>query len=255
MTNPLTINQKKEAKKIISFLKSTFKKQKINNAIIGLSCGLDSTVSFYLLAQALPKKNIYAYHLPYGKENIFVRKIINQIDLPKENFQIISIKKIVDLLKQLTNNHLAVNRIRLGNIIARARMVILFDQAKKHDALVCGTENKSEHLLGYFTRFGDAASDIEPVRHLYKTQLYQLAKYLRIPKEIIGKMPSANLWEGQTDEGEFGFTYDEADQVLNLHFDKKMSTEKIIKMGHKNARKVLSFVKKNSFKQETPYKI
>jgi NAD+ synthase len=108
-------------------------------------------------------------------------------------------------------------------------------------------------LLGYFTRFGDGASDIEPIGHLYKTQVYQLAKYLGVPQTIMNQKPSAGLWSGQTDETEFGFTYEEADQVLFLHFDTKMSTEKIIKMGYKNAKKIMRHVKKNEFKRKTPY--
>lgn len=147
------------------------------------------------------------------------------------------------------------NKIRFGNIMSRVRMIILFDLAKKNNALVCGTENKSEHLLGYFTRFGDGASDIEPIRHLYKTQVYELAKYLEIPKEIISQKPSAGLWKNQTDEDQFGFTYQEADQVLHLYFDKKMLTEKIIKAGYPNAKKIISYVKKNEFKRKTPYSI
>jgi NAD+ synthase len=119
--------------------------------------------------------------------------------------------------------------------------------------LVCGTENRSENLLGYFTRFGDEASDLEPIRHLYKTQVYELAKYLNVPQAIVQKQPSANLWKDQTDEGQFEFTYAEADQVLNLYFDKKLPVEEIQKRGLKNADKIIEFAKKNSFKHRVPY--
>jgi len=139
--------------------------------------------------------------------------------------------------------------------MARTRMIILFDQAKRHEALVCGTENKSEHLLGYFTRFGDSASDIEPITHLYKTQVYQLAKYLKIPEEIIQTQPTAGLWENQTDEGEFGFTYEEADQVLYLFHDRNKSLNEIINLGFKNTEKIIKRVKQNEFKRKTPYTI
>jgi NAD+ synthase len=132
-------------------------------------------------------------------------------------------------------------------------MIILYDIAKKENALVCGTENRSESLLGYCTRFGDEASDIEPIRHLYKTQVYELAKYLNIPQSVIQKMPSANLWEGQTDESQFDFTYVEADQVLSLYFDKKLSVEEIQKQGFKNAGKIIEFTRKNFFKHKVPY--
>ncbi|NCO88578.1 NAD(+) synthase [Candidatus Roizmanbacteria bacterium] len=137
--------------------------------------------------------------------------------------------------------------------MARTRMIILFDQAKKLDALVCGTENKSEHLLGYFTRFGDAASDIEPIQHLYKTQIYQLAKYLKIPREIINQPPTAGLWNGQTDEGQFEFTYKEADQVLSLYYDQRKSLKMIIKSGFPNVKIIIKMMRNNQFKNKTPY--
>src|SRR6185437_1909750 len=145
------------------------------------------------------------------------------------------------------------NKIRIGNIAARMRMIILFDLAKKHKALVCGTGNKSENLLGYFTRFGDQASDIEPIEHLYKTQVYQLALYLKLPEEIIQQEPSAGLWKGQIDEGQFGFTYEEADQVLYLYFEKNLPIEKIEELGLSNAQKILDWHVQNRFKHETPY--
>jgi len=236
----LNIHPQKETKKIVEFLQKKFREQKIKNAVIGLSGGIDSITSYYLLKKALPAKNIFPVHLPYDKPSPYIPK----------NIPVISIKKLVD---ELVNQLDLSSRIRIGNIMTRVRMIILFDLAKKYNALVCGTENKSEHLLGYFTRFGDGASDIEPIGHLYKTQVYQLAKYLGVPQTIMNQKPSAGLWSGQTDETEFGFTYEEADQVLFLHFDTKMSTEKIIKMGYKNAKKIMRHVKKNEFKRKTPY--
>ena len=143
----------------------------------------------------------------------------------------------------------------MGNIMARARMIVLFDIAKKHNALVCGTENKSEHLLGYYTRFGDEASDIEPIRHLYKTQIYKLAKYLNVPQEIIEAQPSAGLWKRQTDEGQFGFSYEEGDQVLHLYYDKNLSLKELKKYGFKNTEKIISFSKMNEYKHKVPYSI
>ena len=105
------------------------------------------------------------------------------------------------------------NDLRRGNIATRMRMILLYDLAKKYQALVLGTENRSEYLLGYYTRFGDEASDLAPIRELYKTQVKQLACYLKIPEKIINKTPTAGMWIGQTDEGEFGFTYKEADGI------------------------------------------
>jgi NAD+ synthase len=146
------------------------------------------------------------------------------------------------------------DNIRKGNLMARARMMILYDNAKKRKALVMGTENKSEYLLGYFTRFGDEASDIEPLRNLFKTQMYDLAKYLGVPEVILTKKPTAGLWEGQTDEGEFGFTYKEADEILSLSFDEKKSVDEIVAAGFSKdiVDRVLSRVRGNDFKHRLP---
>jgi len=160
----------------------------------------------------------------------------------------------------------SLNRLRLANITARVRMIVIFDQAKLHDALVAGTENRSEYLLGYYTRFGDEASDIEPVRHLYKTQVRELAKYLKIPDAITSKIPTAGLWHGQTDEGELGFSYDEADPILYLHFEQHLTPKQITKkmaiLTHKTPEqaealvsKVLVHCQQYEFKHHLPYSL
>lgn len=250
--NFLDINPENEKNKITDFIKNTLGKQKINNVIIGLSGGIDSMTSFYLLKNALPPKNIFIAHLYYF-ENSFtdLDKVVKAAGVLSENIHYLSIKKPTDSICELLK--IGDDKIRTGNVMARIRMIILYDLAKKYKALVCGTENKSEHYLGYFTRFGDEASDIEPIRHLYKTQVYELASYLNVPKEFIVKQPTAGLWEGQTDEKEFGFSYKEADPILYLYFEKKMSLENIKNMGFANAEKIINFVNKNAYKHNTPY--
>ncbi len=240
-----SINPKQETEKIVLFLKKTFQEQNIKNAVIGISGGIDSATSLLLLKRALPEKNIFPISLTYFPSSITT---------PTKNVFEIYIKNAVDACVQ----NLGVNRndnVRIGNIMARIRMIFLYDLAKKHKCLVVGTENKSEHLLGYFTRFGDAASDIEPIQHLYKTQIIELAKYLGVPKEIITAKPTANLWEGQTDEGELGFTYQEADQVLYYYFEHKLTIEEIIKKGFPNAEKIIQRVKANAYKHQIPYSL
>lgn len=253
-----SINFEKETGKITEFIRSTFKKTGFKKVMLGVSGGIDSATVLYLLRKTLLPENIFITHLHYFQPQPFISKLIcSHLQIPLQNQFILSIKKTVDELVKLlqTNDQSGDGRIRVGNIMARVRMLIIYDLAKKHNALVCGTENKSEHLLGYFTRFGDAASDLEPITHLYKTQVYEFAKYLRVPDEIIKSKPTAGLWNGQTDEGEFGFTYQEADQVLNLYFDKKLKPEEITKRGFKNARKIIRFALKNSFKHQVPYTI
>lgn len=242
----------KEIKKITSFLKNVFQKTGKQRAVLAWSGGIDSTVSLFLLRKALEPKQITVLHLPYSVSYLTdFQEIQNKLQLMPDTFFEISIKSIVNEICRVNeikeNDH-----IRKGNSMARTRMILLYDYAKKLDALVCGTENKTEELLGYFTRFGDEASDIEPIRHLYKTQVYQLARQLGVPEIILNRKPTAGLWEGQTDEGEFGFTYEEADNVLYRYFDKKESI-KTIEKEWKNAKKIILFCKTNEFKKKVPY--
>ena len=266
MHDLLKIDPSVEEKRITSFIKRVLKEQGFENVVIGVSGGIDSAASFSLLAKSIPPQNIFAAHLYYFKSQIdLIKLMLNKAGIPQQNIYNISIKDSVDALEKaifptsevgLRPRHTSeVKRVRLGNIMARVRMIVLYDLAKKHNALVCGTENKSEKLLGYFTRFGDEASDFEPIQHLYKTQIYTLAKYLNVPKNIIELPPTAGLWTGQTDEGDFGFSYKEADNVLHLHFEKKISLSEILSKGFPNAKKIINWANKNSFKHHLPYVI
>lgn len=254
----LSINPQQAADVIIKFLKVTVRKAGFSKVVIGLSGGVDSSLSCSLAVKAMGAKNVYIGLFPYrelnreGMED--ARLLIAKLKIPQKNIKEIEIKVLVD---PLINLDFGMDRLRQGNIAVRIRMILLYDLAKKYQALVLGTENKTEHLLGYFTRFGDEASDIEPLRHLYKTQIKHLAKYLGVSDKIISKVPTAGMWAGQTDEGEFGFTYEQADQILYLYADKKKSKEDIIKMGlSKNiTEKVLGRLKANNFKHKLPFRL
>jgi NAD+ synthase len=274
------IDSKLETEKVTAFIKTVFKDAGKSKAVVAVSGGIDSATSLTLTSMALGPNNVIGLMLPSKTTNsinvehgLMAMKAAN---LPNENVRVINIGSVIQkswrIISRSTKSEVRspgkadrkkhnakiarINRLRLANISARVRMIMVYDQAKLHDALVVGTENRSEHLLGYFTRFGDEASDLEPIKHLFKTQVIELAKHLQIPKEIIEKPPTADLWQGQTDEKELGFSYFEADPILSL-YEQGKSKEQMIKEGFGKdlVEKVLSQVEKMNFKQEVPYKL
>ncbi|MFH1959581.1 MAG: NAD+ synthase [Patescibacteria group bacterium] len=240
---------------IISFIKQTYIAQKKEIALIAVSGGIDSALSLTLVTRALSAKNIIPVMLPCGDQDLSDGEVMLKFNkIPQENWQVKNIKQVVDHAARIAGADVS-DRVRLGNLMARTRMMIIYDLAKKYDALVCGTENKSEKYLGYFTRFGDEASDVEPIVGLYKTQVRQLGEFLDLPDQIRIKPPTAGLWEGQTDEQELGFTYEVADKVLMQIVDEKKSANEIFVNGVEPelVKKVLERVKKMKFKQQVPY--
>ncbi len=245
----------KIAQQLTDFLRSAFAQAGFNQAVLALSGGVDSATSCALAVRALGESQVFPILLPYGALNsqgvLDAMTVVEKLQIPLRHVARIDIKPIVDAA---LSRESGTDNVRRGNVMARIRMTLLFDQAKKRTALVVGTENKTEQLLGYFTRFGDAASDLEPLHHLYKTQVYALAKYLGVPEQILSKKPTAGLWEGQTDEGEFGFSYAVADQVLNLLYDEKKTSEEVVAAGFAKevVEKIIDRVSKNSFKHHLP---
>jgi NAD+ synthase len=212
-----------------------------------------------LTARALGIDHVLPVLLPCGTLGTNATRdailLLDGLHIPTQNRTIIDIQKIVNEYASIDP---PIDKLRRGNIMARVRMTILFDQAKKRHALVVGTENRTEHLLGYFTRFGDEASDIEPLRNLYKSEVFLLAKYLNIPSQILTKAPTAGLWEGQTDEKEFGFSYSDADIILYLATEEHLSTEEILSQCSEKGfnpdtvREVLARMNKNAYKHHLP---
>jgi NAD+ synthase len=161
---------------------------------------------------------------------------------------------ISDMVDPLIKHDPNITNVRKGNIMARARMIVLYDQSEVFKALPIGTSNKTEILLGYSTQWGDAASAINPIGDLYKTQARQLSRALNIPAPIIDKAPSADLWEGQTDEGELGFTYEEVDKLLYLLVDQRYSPQECMDAGfdQKFVDVVVRRIRRNQFKRMQP---
>jgi NAD+ synthase len=144
------------------------------------------------------------------------------------------------------------DKISIGNLTARLRMVALYAKANNMNGIVLGTGNKSEILTGYFTKYGDAGVDILPIGELYKVNVWGLAEHVGVPRKLIDKVPSAGLWAGQTDEGEMGVTYKELDSILYLRFDKELESEEIVQRGHsrESVDHVLRLVRKTQHKRD-----
>lgn len=241
-------------KVLVDFIKQELGRFGIKKGIVGLSGGIDSSVVAYLAVKALGKKNVFGLILPYKTSS--KSSISDAFTIAKK----LDIKtKIIDLTPAadgLTNSidDKKLDNLRRGNILARIRMICLYDYSSKVGGFVLGTGNKTEILLGYTTLFGDAAYAINPIGDLYKTQVWQLAELLKIPKSIIRKKPSADLWAGQTDEQELGFTYKEVDKLLFYLIDSHYSDKELKALGFKPGfiKRVKTIIRKNQFKRLPP---
>ena len=227
--NKLDLNLKEVHNELVEFLRENFKKAGFSKAVLGLSGGIDSALVAYLLRDALGKENVLAIMMPYKSSN---PDSLNHAKLVVEDLKInAKTIEITDMIDAYFKNEKDASSLRMGNKMARERMSILFDYSSKENALVVGTSNKTEIYLGYSTQFGDSACALNPIGDLYKTNIWDLSRYLKIPNELIEKKPSADLWEGQTDEQEMGLTYKEADQVLYRMLEENKTVEEILNEG------------------------
>ena len=212
-----------------SFIRNEVHKFGFERAVLNLSGGIDSALSAYLAAGALGPENVLALLLPYRESNPDSRSdaeaVVTALGIPSK---LIDITPLVD---PYFAEFAEMDAKRRGNVMARARMIILYDHSVEFDSLPLGTSNKTELLLGYSTLHGDMASAVNPIGDLYKTQVRQLSRHLEIPKPILKKPPSADLWPGQSDEGELGFSYEDVDHVLYLLVDERYRPEELIAAG------------------------
>ena len=248
----LDINTDLARRMITGFIRDQIDKAGVNGAVIGLSGGIDSALSAYLSAEALGVENVLAVRMPYRTSSesslTDADAIIEDLNLPSLT---VPISGMVDsLIDQFPD----MSALRKGNIMARARMIVLYDQSAARALLPMGTSNKTEFLLGYSTIYGDSGVAMHPIADLYKYQVRQLSRALGVPASVIDKPPSADLWEGQTDEDELGFTYDNVDQVLYLLVDERYSVAEVIAEGFEESfvRDVWRRVKGNHFKRTMP---
>jgi NAD+ synthase len=235
---------------IQAFILAEAEKYRFKGAVIALSGGLDSCLTAVLTHQALNGK-ISLIYMPYGEHPSSqhdAQALAEFLQTPMEHFDI---KTTADSLFQGRNIQ---DPKRKGNVLARLRMNILFDLSARDHLMVVGTSNKSEMLTGYSTWYGDSAAGIMPLGDLYKTQVRGLATYCQLPESILHKAPSAELWEGQTDEGEMGISYPELDAILYHWIDLRRSPEELVQMGFNEqlVQKTISLARKALFKHKLP---
>lgn len=249
---PLTIDTGLVRRILTGFIRTEIHRTGLARALVGLSGGLDSALSCFLAAEALGPQNVLAVRMPYrtsSPESLEHAQLV--IDATGVQSTTVEITPMVEPLFDL---YPGISSLRKGNIMARQRMIVLYDQSVVFNGLVVGTGNKTEILLGYTTLYGDSACAINPLGDLYKTQVRQLARALGVPEVIINKPPTADLWAEQTDEGELGFTYAEVDRLLFLLVDQRYTPQECIQAGfdEKFVHTVVERIRRNQFKRVLP---
>lgn len=234
------------------FISTELRRAGFGRAVVGLSGGIDSSVVVTLAARALGPDNVLAVTMPYKTSSeatrrdaqaVIERLGVRSLDVP-----------ITESVDAYFRRFPDASRLRVANKCARERMTVLYDQSSAFEGLVLGTSNKSELLLGYGTQYGDLASAVNPVGDLYKTQIYRLAEYLGVPEQIIKKPPTGDLWVGQTDEGELGFTYAEVDRMLVLMVDCRWRRAELVEFGFDPpfVDRVAEMIRRNHYKRRMP---
>ena len=241
------------ARRILTdFLRTEIGRTGFSRGVVPVSGGLDSALACFLAAEALGKEQVLALRLPHRSSTP---------DSLEDGETVIRITGVRSLTLPITDAADALLRgvpesdlIRRGNILARLRMIVAYDQSADFGGLVIGTGNKTEVLLGYTTLFGDSASALNPLGDLYKTQVRQLARHIGVPEAILAKVPSAGLWPGQTDEGELGFTYAEVDRLLFLLVDERRTPDECVAAGFEQpfVDRVLERIRRNQYKRMQP---
>ena len=248
----LDINTQLARQILTGFIRQEVQRAGFERGVVGVSGGVDSALTCFLAAEALGPQNVLAVLMPYRTSSPDSEQhALQVVQTAGVRHVVLPITAMADGLLELLPQ---ANRIRAGNVMARCRMIVLYDQSAEFQGLVIGTGNKTEILLGYTTQYGDAACALNPVGDLYKTQLRQLAAAVGVPQPVLDKAPTADLWAGQTDEGELGFTYAEVDRLLYLLVDERYSPEDCVRAGFQRefVHAVLERVRKQHFKRVMP---
>lgn len=248
----LTLDLEKTRDMLVNFLRDEVHKIGFKKVILGLSGGIDSALVAFLAAEAFGAENVYTVMMPYktsSKESVEHAELV--VKATGIHTKKVEITPMVEPYFAMNED---MSSLRKGNMMARTRMNVLFDNSAKEGALVLGTSNRTEILLGYSTQFGDSASAINPIGDLYKAQVWALSEFMGVPKEVIDKKPSADLWEGQTDEQELGFSYRMADEILYYLTDERMRPEEVADLGYDEniIKSVIRRMKTAQYKRKLP---
>ncbi len=247
------LNYQNEIENITEFIKQQLDKAGFTKLIVGLSGGIDSSVTATLCVKAIGKENVFGVMIPYRKSHPnsleHATQVAEQLAI---KYEVVDISPMVDTYFE--NYAADADILRKGNRIARERMCVLYDLSAKHKTLVTGTGNKSELMVGYCTQYGDSACAFEPIGHLYKTEVLKLARIFNLPDSVINKEPTADLWDDQTDEDEMGITYKKLDEILYQLLDLKLNAKKMIENGFSKLEieKVKRMIKNSEFKRHMP---
>ncbi len=248
----LQINTGLARRILVNFIRDEVTKVGFRRVVLGLSGGIDSAATAYLAAEALGPENVLCIRMPYktsSQDSLDdAQAVTDALNVQSDTVE------ITPMVEPLFARFPDMDMLRRGNVMARQRMIILYDQSAALDALVIGTGNKTEILLGYTTLYGDSAAAMHPLGDLYKAQMRQLSRAMGVPKTILEKPPSADLWQGQTDEGELGYTYKEVDRLLYLLIDERYSRDEAVAAGFRRAfvDDVWARVQRNHFKRVPP---
>lgn len=245
----LELDLQRTEKTIAGFIKHVFDSGSFNGVVLGLSGGLDSAVVAALAARYLGPDKVLGLMLPHKLSS---KESIDHATLVAEKYGIKT--KTIEITDMASGYHEETDKLRFGNLLARLRMCVVFDQSQALKSLVLGTSNKTEMLVGYTTWWGDMAAGCYPIADLYKTQVRALAKYLEVPDVVISKPPTADLWAGQTDEGEIGITYELLDRMLVLMVEGEKTDEQIVSKGfsQQDIQRVRKMISKAHFKRVMP---
>ena len=252
MNIDLSINTTLVRDLLTRFIKSEINRTGFSRAVLGLSGGIDSALVAYLAVEALGAENVLGVRLPYKTSSTesldHAQLVIDALKIPALTIP------ITGMADGLITQFPEMSNMRKGNIMARCRMVTLYDQSEAFKGLVIGTGNKTEILLGYSTLYGDSAHALNPIGDLYKAQVRELSRAVGVPSVIIDKAPSADLWAGQTDEEELGFTYEQADRLLFLLVDQRFNLQECVEAGFekKFVELVSNRIRRNHFKRVMP---